>query len=121
MVLEYLRAILPRSIAEVFPNSTMLLKGALQQLAISAMVFPFMTVAQPANCPDYTTFSSSPQGNPSAGPLRLPFMRPASECRTFTSSAVEVRSSCHSLYQCSSKTAIPLESYQRHEGENQGL
>lgn len=109
MVVESLRAIFPRSFTEVFPNSTMLLKGALQQLAISAMMFPFMTVAQPANCPDYTTFSSSPQGNPSTGPLKLPFMRPSAECRTFTSSAVEVRS--YSFYQCSPKTAIPPESY----------
>ncbi|EKM59661.1 uncharacterized protein PHACADRAFT_205888 [Phanerochaete carnosa HHB-10118-sp] len=42
-----------------------------------------------AQCPDYTTFSQSPQGDPSAGPLGLPFMRPAPACRTFNSSAVE--------------------------------
>ncbi|GJJ07348.1 hypothetical protein Clacol_001549 [Clathrus columnatus] len=58
-------------------------------LVILATWFPFVAIAQSANCPDYTTFSSSPQGNPSAGPLGLPFMRPSSECRTFTSTAVE--------------------------------
>ncbi|KAI0773949.1 Six-hairpin glycosidase-like protein [Fomes fomentarius] len=42
-----------------------------------------------AECPDYTTFSQKPQGNPSSGPLALPFMRPAPECRTFNSTAVE--------------------------------
>ncbi|KAA1466122.1 hypothetical protein DENSPDRAFT_830869 [Dentipellis sp. KUC8613] len=41
------------------------------------------------SCPDYTTFSSSPQGNASAGPIGLPFMRPAPACRTFSSPAVE--------------------------------
>ncbi|TFY78639.1 hypothetical protein EWM64_g5373 [Hericium alpestre] len=41
------------------------------------------------SCPDYTSFSSSPQGNPSSGLLGLPFMRPAPACRTFNSSAVE--------------------------------
>ncbi|KAH8113396.1 Six-hairpin glycosidase-like protein [Phellopilus nigrolimitatus] len=42
-----------------------------------------------AQCPDYTTYSQTPQGNSSAGPLALPFMRPAPACRTFNSSAVE--------------------------------
>ncbi|KAI0092796.1 Six-hairpin glycosidase-like protein [Irpex rosettiformis] len=42
-----------------------------------------------AQCPDYTTFSQSPQGNFSAGALELPFMRPAPACRTFHSSSVE--------------------------------
>ncbi|KAI0320258.1 Six-hairpin glycosidase-like protein [Amylostereum chailletii] len=42
-----------------------------------------------AQCRDYTTFSQTPQGNASTGPLSLPFMRPPVECRTFNSSAVE--------------------------------
>ncbi|KAJ7731770.1 Six-hairpin glycosidase-like protein [Mycena metata] len=42
-----------------------------------------------AQCPDYTSYSQSPQGNPSTGPLKLPYMRPSPECRTFNSSAVE--------------------------------
>jgi uncharacterized protein len=45
-----------------------------------------------AECPDYTSYSQQPQGNPSAGPLKLPYMRPSPECRTFNSTAVEVRS-----------------------------
>ncbi|KAJ7587014.1 Six-hairpin glycosidase-like protein [Mycena floridula] len=42
-----------------------------------------------AACPDYTTYSQSPHGTPSTGPLALPFMRPDPACRTFNSSAVE--------------------------------
>ncbi|KAH9844064.1 Six-hairpin glycosidase-like protein [Rhodofomes roseus] len=42
-----------------------------------------------AQCPDYTTYSQSPQGNPSTGPLALPYMRPDPACRTFNSTAVE--------------------------------
>lgn len=79
-------------LVEAYLNFRMILKSTLRQLAIIATLFPFMTIAQPANCPDYTTYSSSPQGNPSAGPLKLPFMRPSPECRTFNSSAVEVGS-----------------------------
>ncbi|KAJ6488894.1 hypothetical protein C8R45DRAFT_248937 [Mycena sanguinolenta] len=44
------------------------------------------TVAQ---CPDYTTYAQTPQGNPSSGPLGLPYMRPDPVCRTFNSTAVE--------------------------------
>ncbi|KAJ6467644.1 Six-hairpin glycosidase-like protein [Mycena vitilis] len=40
-----------------------------------------------AACSDYTTYSQKAQGNPSSGPLALPYMRP--ECRTFNSTAVE--------------------------------
>ncbi|KAF8076196.1 Six-hairpin glycosidase-like protein [Lyophyllum atratum] len=40
-------------------------------------------------CPDYTTYSQSPHGTPSTGPLALPFMRPDPACRTFNSTAVE--------------------------------
>ncbi|CCM01703.1 uncharacterized protein FIBRA_03767 [Fibroporia radiculosa] len=42
-----------------------------------------------AQCPDYTTYSQTPQGDPSSGPLALPYMRPVPACRTFNSSAVE--------------------------------
>ncbi|KAF7344688.1 hypothetical protein MVEN_01629100 [Mycena venus] len=42
-----------------------------------------------AQCPDFTTFSQTPQGDPSSGPLALPFMRVTPECRTFNSTAVE--------------------------------
>ncbi|KAJ6488892.1 Six-hairpin glycosidase-like protein [Mycena sanguinolenta] len=42
-----------------------------------------------AQCPDYTTYSQTPQGNPSSGPLALPYMRPDPACRTFNSTAVE--------------------------------
>ncbi|KAF5393651.1 hypothetical protein D9757_000199 [Collybiopsis confluens] len=42
-----------------------------------------------SQCPDFTTYSATPQGNPSNGTLGLPFMRPAPACRTFNSSAVE--------------------------------
>ncbi|KAI0301771.1 Six-hairpin glycosidase-like protein [Multifurca ochricompacta] len=54
-----------------------------------AIITLFSASATALSCPDYTTYSQSPQGNPSAGPLRLPFMRPAPECRTFNSSVVE--------------------------------
>lgn len=40
-------------------------------------------------CPDYTTYAQTPHGVISSGPLSLPYMRPAPECRTFNSSAVE--------------------------------
>ncbi|KAJ7698396.1 Six-hairpin glycosidase-like protein [Mycena rosella] len=42
-----------------------------------------------AQCPDYTTYSQVPQGNPSSGPLALPYMRPSPACRTFNSTSVE--------------------------------
>ncbi|PKK44474.1 hypothetical protein CI102_9580 [Trichoderma harzianum] len=42
-----------------------------------------------SSCPDYTTFSGSPHGPYSSGPLKLPYMRPSEECRTFKSPAVE--------------------------------
>ncbi|KAJ4472289.1 Six-hairpin glycosidase-like protein [Lentinula aciculospora] len=42
-----------------------------------------------SQCPDFTTYSASPQGNPSNGTLGLPFMRPDPACRTFNSTAVE--------------------------------
>ncbi|EKM77647.1 hypothetical protein AGABI1DRAFT_122020 [Agaricus bisporus var. burnettii JB137-S8] len=48
-----------------------------------------LAVHSTAQCPDYTGYSQEPQGDPSNGPLGLPFMRPAPACRTFNSTAVE--------------------------------
>ncbi|KAI0771853.1 Six-hairpin glycosidase-like protein [Trametes elegans] len=56
---------------------------------VTAAVGASAMLSAAAQCPDYTTFSQSPQGNPSAGPLALPFMRPDPACRTFSSTAVE--------------------------------
>lgn len=44
----------------------------------------------PASCPDYTDYAQKPHEPYSKGPLKLPFMRPSDECRTFKSPAVEV-------------------------------
>ena len=63
----------------------------LRHFAALAAVFSLGAHAQ-AQCPDYSSFSQVPQGNASSGPLKLPFMRPSPECRTFTSPAVEVGS-----------------------------
>ncbi|KAH8118709.1 Six-hairpin glycosidase-like protein [Phellopilus nigrolimitatus] len=41
------------------------------------------------NCQSYSSYSLTPHGDPSDGPLGLPFMRPEQACRTFSSSAVE--------------------------------
>jgi len=44
----------------------------------------------PDSCPIYTVIASSTSGAPlSEGPLQLPFQRPTSQCRTFTSDAME--------------------------------
>ncbi|OJI99343.1 hypothetical protein ASPVEDRAFT_508645 [Aspergillus versicolor CBS 583.65] len=40
-------------------------------------------------CPDYLDYSQSPHAPYSEGPLKLPFQRPVTECRTFNSSVVE--------------------------------
>ncbi|KAI5116282.1 hypothetical protein M0805_009933 [Coniferiporia weirii] len=42
-----------------------------------------------ASCQSFTSYSLSPHGDPSDGPLGLPFMRPAASCRTFNSTSVE--------------------------------
>ncbi|KAJ6471431.1 hypothetical protein C8R45DRAFT_1055029 [Mycena sanguinolenta] len=56
--------------------------------ALSAFAL-FLSAAVRAQCPDFASYSTSPQGTPSTGPIGLPFMRPAPECRTFNSTAVE--------------------------------
>lgn len=43
-----------------------------------------------SSCPDYSSYSEQPHGPYSSGSLKLPYMRPSEECRTFTSPAVEV-------------------------------
>ncbi|KAJ7183827.1 Six-hairpin glycosidase-like protein [Mycena filopes] len=58
------------------------------KLSFAAVVSLAVALAE-AQCPDYTSYSQKAQGNPSAGPLQLPYMRPSPECRTFNSSAVE--------------------------------
>ncbi|KAM3513903.1 hypothetical protein MY11210_002440 [Beauveria gryllotalpidicola] len=42
-----------------------------------------------AACPDYSTYAQQPHAPYSDGPLKLPYMRPSEECRTFKSPAVE--------------------------------
>ncbi|KAM3443976.1 hypothetical protein NHJ13734_001700 [Beauveria thailandica] len=42
-----------------------------------------------AGCPDYNTYAQQPHAPYSGGPLKLPYMRPSAECRTFKSPAVE--------------------------------
>ncbi|CDO74062.1 Glycoside Hydrolase Family 125 protein [Trametes cinnabarina] len=56
---------------------------------VSAAVGASALLGAAAQCPDFTTYSQSPQGNPSSGPLALPYMRPAPACRTFNSTSVE--------------------------------
>ncbi|TBU48512.1 Six-hairpin glycosidase-like protein [Dichomitus squalens] len=56
---------------------------------VSAAVAAFTIAGVAADCPDFTTYAQSPQGDPSSGPLALPYMRPSPECRTFNSTAVE--------------------------------
>ena len=66
-------------------------------------------------CPNFATYSQSPHGNASEGPLRLPFMRPPPECRTFTSPAVEVGSNTQCGVPGSVKPPRCVESDHRHE------
>ncbi|KAJ2719230.1 hypothetical protein GGI07_005339 [Coemansia sp. Benny D115] len=50
----------------------------------------FSTTPPLPSCPaHYTQWASTPHGPYSTGPLRLPSMRPAPECRTFRSAEVE--------------------------------
>ncbi|KAG6010039.1 hypothetical protein E4U21_000481 [Claviceps maximensis] len=43
----------------------------------------------PSSCPEYSEYSRQAHAPYSDGPLKLPFMRPSEECRTFKSPAVE--------------------------------
>ncbi|KAF8351307.1 Six-hairpin glycosidase-like protein [Amanita rubescens] len=63
-----------------------MVKFYLRDLALIALVPQLVATAQ---CPSYTSFSQEPHEPASAGPLRLPYMRPAPACRTFNSTAVE--------------------------------
>ncbi|KAH9894255.1 Six-hairpin glycosidase-like protein [Cubamyces lactineus] len=56
---------------------------------VTAAVSASTILGTAVQCPDFTTYSQSPQGNPSSGPLALPYMRPDPACRTFNSTAVE--------------------------------
>ena len=61
-------------------------------LAVTA----FLSVWSPSvqaqvGCPDYTSYAQVPHEPLSTGPLKLPFMRPTPECRTFNSNVVEVK------------------------------
>lgn len=71
-------------------------------LASAALALPALANSN-TNCEDYSSYSKTPHGKPSAGALGLPFMRPPSKCRTFKSSSVEVcgerkRSLCAEVY-----------------------
>ncbi|KAF8180772.1 Six-hairpin glycosidase-like protein [Mycena galopus ATCC 62051] len=54
---------------------------------VSATLAP--TLHHRTTCPDFSAYSTSPQGTPSTGPIGLPYMRPDVGCRTFNSTAVE--------------------------------
>lgn len=43
-----------------------------------------------SSCPDYVDYSQEPHSPLSQGALKLPYMRPKEQCRTFKSPAVEV-------------------------------
>lgn len=58
-------------------------------LGVAGITISLVAATVQADCPDYTTYAQSPQGNPSSGPLRLPYMRPDPPCRTFNSTSVE--------------------------------
>ena len=68
------------------------LYSALMKLWQILPAFLALSYVQGQSCPDYTEYSQTAHGTPSAGPLALPYMRPDPACRTFNSSAVEVRS-----------------------------
>ncbi|KAE9410250.1 hypothetical protein BT96DRAFT_912486 [Gymnopus androsaceus JB14] len=57
-------------------------------IAVAGILLSSSSIVQ-SQCPDFTEYSASPQGNPSNGTLGLPLMRPVPACRTFNSSAVE--------------------------------
>ncbi|KAF5369901.1 hypothetical protein D9758_001236 [Tetrapyrgos nigripes] len=86
-MLDYLASsLLDASVTAFQLSRSILMKlGSLQALAVAA---PFLSAAS-AQCPDYTSYSQTPQGIPSNGTLGLPFMRPDPACRTFNSTFVE--------------------------------
>ncbi|EIM88208.1 uncharacterized protein STEHIDRAFT_95225 [Stereum hirsutum FP-91666 SS1] len=64
--------------------------SALKKVGLLVGVIGTVSVAVVrADCPDYSDYSLTAQGNPSSGPLALPYMRLNETCRTFNSSAVE--------------------------------
>ncbi|KAJ7110646.1 Six-hairpin glycosidase-like protein [Mycena epipterygia] len=59
------------------------------KLGFAAVLAAALVKGGCAQCPDYATYAKTPQGNPSTGPLALPYMRPSPGCRTFNSTSVE--------------------------------
>ncbi|KAJ5218882.1 Meiotically protein [Penicillium cinerascens] len=70
------------------PLSTLFV-GSLLALQAGAMPGRDNAAVLRRACPDYTSYSQTPHGPYSGGPLNLPFQRPAPACRTFSSSSVE--------------------------------
>jgi hypothetical protein len=91
---ERYKALIPWSAAALRDTlqevHNMLSNFRLGSFTVLAAALALSTTDAQTQCPDFTSFSQSPQGNVSTGPLKLPFMRPSPECRTFTSPAVEV-------------------------------
>ena len=69
-------------------------------LALSLLAWPVTSLGQrnqeplvdkfdKAACPDYASYATYPHRPLSKGPLELPFQRPAPQCRTFHSAAIE--------------------------------
>lgn len=98
-------------------DTMMLLQLRLHCFAVLAALLSLNTYAQSGQCPDFTSYSQVPQGNVSSGPLKLPFMRPSPECRTFTSPAVEVGDTyCYHLDNLKPTETIAA-SYHGYEGK----
>jgi hypothetical protein len=75
-----------------FPYGLGYLWGAAKMklgLGVAGIAISLVAATAQVDCPDYTTYAQSPQGNPSSGPLGLPYMRPDPACRTFNSTSVE--------------------------------
>ncbi|KAI2789513.1 Meiotically protein [Penicillium oxalicum] len=70
------------------PLSTWLLGGLLVSKA-NALPNRDNPVVLRRECPDYTSYASTPHAPYSGGPLNLPYQRPDPACRTFSSAAVE--------------------------------
>ncbi|KIK95139.1 glycoside hydrolase family 125 protein [Paxillus rubicundulus Ve08.2h10] len=58
-------------------------------LGLGAITISVCMAAAQVDCPNYTIYAQTPKGNPSSGPLGLPYMRPEPACRTFNSTSVE--------------------------------